>query len=167
MEEIIDLSNAQRLIGNWARARLIIQNGNQTTQFAKLVSEYGELNFNLAKFESIKDDVGDCFVVCAILAEMNEIDLMEEINNGLTTEDEWKYPAVAMASRHLGLLGDNVIKGQDIAYNLSSFMRQVIRIASAREVVLEDAIAFAYSEIKDRKGTTLPNGTFVKEESNA
>ncbi len=59
----------------WGLDRGIIQNGNELAQGLKLVSELGELTDNLAKGRCIKDDIGDCFVVLNMLAQMRGLKL--------------------------------------------------------------------------------------------
>ena len=61
----------------WASDRRIIQNSNAVTQFAKLVSEVGELADNVTKGKDVRDDIGDCMVVLAIIAHMNNTSLSE------------------------------------------------------------------------------------------
>ena len=63
------------LISVWAMKRGIINNSTPLAQFAKLVSEIGELGDNIAKQRDITDDIGDCLVVLNILAIMNETTL--------------------------------------------------------------------------------------------
>ena len=65
------------LISVWAMKRGIINNSTPLAQFAKLVSEIGELGDNIAKQRDITDDIGDCLVVLNILAIMNETTLEE------------------------------------------------------------------------------------------
>jgi hypothetical protein len=40
----------------------------------------------------------------------------------------------------------------------------LINYCALQDINLVDCMAWAYDEIKDRKGTLLPNGVFVKEE---
>jgi hypothetical protein len=61
----------------WAAERGIMQNSNAVTQFAKLVSEVGELADNVAKGRDVRDDIGDCMVVLAIIAGFNGTTLNE------------------------------------------------------------------------------------------
>lgn len=61
----------------WASERGIMQNSNAVTQFAKLVSEVGELADNVAKGRDVRDDIGDCMVVLAIIAGFNGTTLNE------------------------------------------------------------------------------------------
>jgi MazG nucleotide pyrophosphohydrolase domain. len=65
------------LVLNWASERGIMQNSNAVTQFAKLVSEVGELADNVAKGRDVRDDIGDCLVVLAIIAGFNNTTLNE------------------------------------------------------------------------------------------
>jgi hypothetical protein len=51
------------LISVWSMQRGIINNSTPLAQFAKLVSEIGELGDNIAKERDVTDDIGDCLVV--------------------------------------------------------------------------------------------------------
>ena len=65
------------LISLWAMKRGIINNSTPLAQFAKLVSEMGELGDNIAKQRDVTDDIGDCLVVLNTLAIMNDTTLEE------------------------------------------------------------------------------------------
>ena len=65
------------LISLWAMKRGIINNSTPLAQFAKLVSEIGELGDNIAKLRDVTDDIGDCLVVLNTLAIMNDTTLEE------------------------------------------------------------------------------------------
>ena len=65
------------MISLWAMNRGIINNSTPLAQFAKLVSEVGELGDNVAKQRDITDDIGDCLVVLNNLAIMNDTTLDE------------------------------------------------------------------------------------------
>ena len=65
------------LISLWAMKRGIINNSTPLAQFAKLVSEVGELGDNVAKQRDVTDDIGDCLVVLNTLAIMNDTTLEE------------------------------------------------------------------------------------------
>ena len=61
----------------WAKKRSILNNRTPLAQFAKLVSEVGELGDNIAKTREITDDIGDCLVVLNTLAIMHDTTLEE------------------------------------------------------------------------------------------
>jgi len=65
------------LISVWSMQRGIINNSTPLAQFAKLVSEIGELGDNIAKVRDVTDDIGDCLVVLNTLAIMNDTTLEE------------------------------------------------------------------------------------------
>tara|TARA_R100000231_G_scaffold138289_2_gene116318 strand:+ start:804 stop:1109 length:306 start_codon:yes stop_codon:yes gene_type:complete len=65
------------MISLWAMKRGIINNSTPLAQFAKLVSEIGELGDNIAKLRDVTDDIGDCLVVLNTLAIMNDTTLEE------------------------------------------------------------------------------------------
>jgi len=65
------------LISLWSMQRGIINNSTPLAQFAKLVSEVGELGDNVAKERDVTDDIGDCLVILNNLAIMNDTTLEE------------------------------------------------------------------------------------------
>ena len=65
------------MISLWSMNRGIINNSTPLAQFAKLVSEIGELGDNIAKQRDTTDDIGDCLVVLNTLAIMNDTTLEE------------------------------------------------------------------------------------------
>ena len=74
-EAIYKLEKLEELTIKWSEDRGIIKNSNSLTQFAKLISETGELADNIAKGRNIEDDIGDCLVVLCNIAKMNNTNL--------------------------------------------------------------------------------------------
>ena len=62
-------------VNRWSMSRGIINNSTPLAQFAKLVSEVGELGDNIAKQRNVEDDIGDCLVVLNTLAVMFDTSL--------------------------------------------------------------------------------------------
>lgn len=65
----------------------------------------------------------------------------------------------------LGELADALIKGDraGVIDGLGDVLVTLIVVAALENLDLATCLASAYAEIKDRKGTLLPNGVFVKE----
>ena len=65
----------------------------------------------------------------------------------------------------LGELADATIKGDslDVMDAVGDVMVCLINYCALQDINLVNCIAVAYHQIKDRKGTLLPNGVFVKE----
>lgn len=74
-EVIYSLEKLEELTIKWSEDRGIIKNSNSLTQFAKLISEAGELADNIAKGRNIEDDIGDCLVVLCNIAKINNTNL--------------------------------------------------------------------------------------------
>jgi hypothetical protein len=72
-----ELKQLEELTIKWSEDRGIIKNSTPLTQFAKLVSEVGELADNVAKKRDVRDDIGDCLVVLCNIAKMSGTDLTE------------------------------------------------------------------------------------------
>ena len=61
----------------WANDRNIIKGGTAKDQCLKLIQEVGELSDSLCKGNSPIDDIGDCMVVLAIIAEQHDLTVNE------------------------------------------------------------------------------------------
>lgn len=58
-------------ITQWHHDRNLIEGSDDKTQFAKLISEAGELATSIAKGKDCRDDIGDMMVVLINIAERN------------------------------------------------------------------------------------------------
>lgn len=70
------------------------------------------------------------------------------------------------AISEMGELADATIKKDrsKIADGVGDVMVCLINYCALQDINLVDCLELAYEEIKDRKGTLLPNGVFVKED---
>lgn len=68
------------------------------------------------------------------------------------------------ALSELGELGDELIKGnrEAMKMELGDVMVTLVVFSALENVDLIECMMMAYNKIKDRKGTMLPNGVFVK-----
>lgn len=146
---------------SWANERQLIVNSNIPTQALKLGSECGELNGNLAFNNDIKDDIGDCMVVCTILAQLQGYDLMLDVLS--LTPVKHASPSVPTMNYYLGLLQDKAIKGQDFRVEICNFIHQMEGIALIRNTNLIECWGIAYDDIKDRTGHLNEHGTYIKD----
>ena len=64
-------------ITDWHYDRNLIHGSDDKSQFAKLVSEVGELADNIAKGRDIRDDIGDIIVVLINIAERNNTSIRD------------------------------------------------------------------------------------------
>lgn len=69
------------------------------------------------------------------------------------------------AFSEMGELADATIKGDrlDVMDAVGDVMVCLINYCALQDINLVDCMELAYDQIKDRKGTLLPNGVFVKE----
>jgi len=69
------------------------------------------------------------------------------------------------AFSELGECGDELIKGNKDAMKmeLGDVMVTLVIFAAIEDVDLVECLGMAYEKIKDRKGTMMPNGVFVKD----
>lgn len=158
----------------WAEARNIIKGSTPVSQFAKLVSEFGEFCGHAAELQragyferdaldaKLKDDIGDQLVVITIIGAQLEAYLVDALDR---TDDKIQTPfyAVPELGRLYGLLADNVLKGQleQFEANVQLIFAELNQAAGWVEADLAACLEEAYNDIKDRKGV-MYNGTFVK-----
>jgi len=64
--------------------------------------------------------------------------------------------------QELGELSDSLCKGNDIKDDIGDMLVVMINICEREGVTLNDCLASAYDDIKDRKGQMI-DGVFVKE----
>jgi len=62
----------------------------------------------------------------------------------------------------VGELGDNIAKGNNLEDDIGDILVVLINIAHRNNTSLEECLAVAYDDIKDRKGRMV-DGVFVKD----
>ena len=67
----------------------------------------------------------------------------------------------------MGELADAILKGQDDEMKdaVGDVLVCLTNLCALKGTSLGECLSLAYDQIKDRKGTLLPNGCFVKEEA--
>lgn len=68
------------------------------------------------------------------------------------------------AVSEMGELADNVLKGANVKDDIGDVVVCLINVAALSGTSLEECLQVAWEDIKDRKGTMVPGGAFVKEE---
>lgn len=77
--------------------------------------------------------------------------------DGATDKDQ-----VCKLIQEVGELSDNVCKGRDVSDDIGDCIVVLINIAVRNGLTLEQCMAQAYNDIKDRKGRMV-DGIFVKD----
>ena len=165
------LSWEQRVIA-WADERRILDGSTCWNQFGKLIEEAGELGVALAEDDrdEIKDGIGDCSVVLAIIACQRGLNLAT-CEAFFTDSGDWQFREETLSGIaceklivSLGQLADGITKNKQasvlLAIGQALFCLRVI--AGDQWMRIDDCREAAWEEIKDRKGVCL-NGVFVKE----
>jgi hypothetical protein len=165
----------------WAEERNLIKGSNSLAQFAKLISEFGELCDHIYELadditnsslpldashytNKIKDDIGDCSVVLRIIAEQNNIAFNDIIYIDSLPGNPALYDGhILSIGICFGNLGDAILKNDmDIIYtSIGLSLGYLQMLAQQYELDYIDCVKYAYNEIKDRKGV-MYNGAFIK-----
>jgi NTP pyrophosphatase (non-canonical NTP hydrolase) len=70
------------------------------------------------------------------------------------------------ATSEMGELADALLKGdrEEIIDAIGDVLVCLINLCSLEGLEITDCLEHSYNQIKDRKGTLMPNGVFVKEQ---
>ena len=147
-------------IEQWASDRNIIKGSKPIDQAMKLFSEFGELADNVGKGRDCRDDIGDVFVVLAIIfAQLGE-SISDVAIQGYTTHSDKK--AVLHLAESLADFSDmasnNII--DDSIVDILGYLQFIAE--DYMDSTLEECVQIAYDDIKERRGV-LVNGVFIKE----
>lgn len=63
----------------------------------------------------------------------------------------------------IGELADNIAKGRDVYDDIGDCLVVLNNLALMHDTTLEQCLAYAYNDIKDRKGYMNEKGVFIKE----
>lgn len=149
------------LIKGWGEKTKISSNGKLGAQALKFVSEYSEYKQNIGNDKLIDDDLGDMTVVLVMITGLS----------GLNTNDVLS-PAVGQTTiqgktdvligRHLDLLTDGVLKGNDLSQAIKLLYRDILEVATRNRLSFKDCLDQAWNDIKDREGVMTSSGAFIK-----
>lgn len=97
--------------------------------------------------------------------EMVEIDVIRWSENRKIIPNSTPSTQLLKAMSELGELADATIKGDrlGIVDGVGDVMVCLINYCALQDIDLVSCLESAYGQIKDRKGTLLANGVFVKE----
>lgn len=158
------LTELEGLIIEWAKARKIIPNASAETQLMKLYSEAGEFTDGILKRDlpEIKDAIGDMFVLLTVWNNLKW--QVERADSPIIHEIEHEKEFFHDFMLDLNELFDASIHNNKYAsFRYNVMIDYLASYAIHYELTLEECVESAYNEIKDRKGTLLPSGVYVKE----
>ena len=161
------MKNLIENIEQWAEDRNLIKGSTPLMQSMKLLSEFGELTDAIGKrnIGDVKDGIGDVFVVMTIMCK--------QTGNSIIIDNGYTLPLTTIVENKALDLGKNILEFSNLstAKEIKSLLHHIVvsesvdnmrAIANAFELTLEQCVAHAYNEIKDRKGY-MSNGIFIKE----
>jgi len=97
--------------------------------------------------------------------EMIEIDVIRWAEARKIIPNAKPYTQLLKAFSEMGELADAEIKGEmpEIKDAVGDVMVCLINYCALKDISLVECIQGSYQEIKNRKGTLMPNGVFVKQ----
>lgn len=164
-----DYKELQAKVVAWAEARRIIPNAKPATQLMKGISEFGELCEAELDIDipMVIDGIGDTIVTLIIYTNLRGIpfSVCSEIAMRSVGIEGTPREELQRGMSLFGKLCDYEIKNQqaDIEVSVTAILTSLYSFAAKVELDVPMCLAAAYDEIKDRKGTLMPNGVFVKE----
>lgn len=154
-------------VEQWAQDRGIYEHSTALAQALKAVSEAGELADAVIKNDhlALVDAIGDVAVCLVNVAAMSGIEVVV-LESGVTEFDA-KESAVAICrsvaeAADCALSAPGCNERMDQAIHLALAVMRVL--AMSEGTTLEACCDAAWDEIKDRKGSMVTGGAFVKEE---
>jgi len=173
-----NMEQLEALVVNWAKARGIVPNATPESQILKAVSEMGELADATLKGQDaeMQDAIGDVVVCLVNLCALREgwvfYPYVETIHSmGVEWRSHLRFPTpgaqVTAAVFEMGKLARFHLGGLD-KYMVDAIGDVTVclnNLCALKGWTLEECVWKAWEQIKNRKGTLLPNGCFVKEEA--
>jgi hypothetical protein len=161
----------QVLTSKWGFDRKITINGKISTQTIKFGEEMGEL-FEAKTEDEAKDAIGDMIVVLSMIADLKTpfstsiIKCLKLKNDECITLQFINRAPTHLLAANYGRLCSAVVRGkyEKIDLLINSFMTILDMICNDYGFTINECWNLAYNEIKDRTGTLLENGNFVKDE---
>jgi NTP pyrophosphatase (non-canonical NTP hydrolase) len=97
--------------------------------------------------------------------EMVEINVIRWAEARRIIPNSKPYTQLLKGFSEMGELADAEIKGNlpEIKDAIGDVMVCLINYCALKDISLTECLKGAYEEIKDRKGTLMPNGVFVKD----
>ena len=157
-------------IVQWGKDRKIIPNAKILVQAGKMVSEKAEISkaFLETDYIGVIDGIGDTFVTLVNVAELCKLKGIDQ-NLKLEFDEKTIENSAAKVILELDVLVgeilDHIIKeNYTQAYKkLNNVIQYLHLLAILFNTTLVNCVEHSYNQIKDRKGITLENGTFIKE----
>lgn len=150
----------------WAADRGLLQN-DPRVQCLKTMSEVGELADNIAKgrHHHAKDDIGDIYVTVVILCAQSGVDTPL-----LDDEEQCGWPGGGVVTDTIQLnaavsaMGNSALQHSavDVLAAAHWVLGCLYAVCDDLNTTLDECVAIAWDEIKDRKGKTV-GGVFIKE----
>jgi NTP pyrophosphatase (non-canonical NTP hydrolase) len=100
-------------------------------------------------------------IVARLISNITEWHYDRNLIDGSTDKDQF-----LKLVQEAGELSDNICKGKNIVDDIGDIMVVLINLAERNGLTVQECLAHAYNDIKDRKGKMV-DGVFVKEADNA
>lgn len=155
------MSNLITKVEQWSMDKGLHQE-DPRIQLLRAFEEFGETFQALGEDESkLKDGIGDSFVTLIILCQQKGVDYRDIWNAGVPLPAAFSFIDVMTK---VGELSANLTKDKGDFKELVQWFTDLFAfIAVDNDLDPEDCLAYAYDEIKHRKGKKV-GGTFVKED---
>jgi hypothetical protein len=149
------LQDYNEKLNTWFKQRNM-QSLDPKNQLLKTFEEYGELieGVETCNIDEVSDAIGDIYV-CLIGLQM-------QLKYELWTNSEYKRSnGLTPLIQQLCSLSAQLLRGGNIEIGITLAFGYLEGVASKYNMDLEDCVAGAWDEIKDRKGLVI-NGIYIK-----
>ncbi len=129
------------------------------------MQSFKELELNVIRWSEARKIIPNSTPVAQSRKTIEEAAEMLDAAAGLRALDRLreKYPSIAVAGGPFVELREELI--EELEDGIGDVLVTLINVCALADVDLTKCLSLVYDEIKDRKGTLLPSGVFLKHEA--
>lgn len=170
MDRLIELTE---LITQWGVDRSIVQNSSSFAQSRKTHEEVCELVEACAKQgvnqdaipdyrDEIKDAIGDIYVTLVMVCACNDTPIRMDLDF-VSVGGMDKGPLDYVCKQVSWLIRETIFEGDGVRVVSRCIVNALLKLCADMGLDFTECVEMAYQTIKDRRGTLMPDGVFVKE----
>jgi NTP pyrophosphatase (non-canonical NTP hydrolase) len=172
MDRLIELTE---LITQWGVDRSIVENSTPFAQSRKTHEEvcelveamtcrkfYGGGGFHRDGLDEVKDAIGDIYVTLVMVCACNDTPIRMDLDFTSVGGMD-KGPLDYVCNQVPWLIRETIFEGDGVRVVSRCMVNALLKLCADMGLDFTECVEMAYQTIKDRRGTLMPDGVFVKE----
>ena len=168
MDRLIELTE---LITQWGVDRSIVKNSSPFAQSRKTHEEVCELVEAVATekcaylfhdMSDIQDAIGDIYVTLVMVCACNDTPIRMDLDF-VSVGGMDKGPLDYVCNQVPWLIRETIFEGDGVRVVSRCMVNALLKLCADMGLDFTECVEMAYQTIKDRRGTLMPDGVFVKE----